>query len=153
MDLILSRSFRRYVVDVIARFQARIDKAKPLMDEILATELEEHELNAALAQLAKVESLALHGKAGTTVAKPRRVNWFSEKRDLERAGKFPAVDSIRLVFSSNVIYIATSYFQQNDPRNNANGSVEAPHARALVHRSYLSQLVVVHIDIRVTMHH
>ncbi|KAH9285324.1 putative ATP-dependent RNA helicase DDX27 [Echinococcus granulosus] len=71
--------------EVIARFKARIDKVKPFMEEILATELEERELNAAQAQLAKAESLALRDGAEASVTRPKRVNWFSEKRDAKRA--------------------------------------------------------------------
>ena len=85
---------------MIARFQARIDKAKPFMEEILAMELEERELNAAQAQLAKAENLALNGASD---AKPKRVNWFSMKRDMERAGeKFFVSSQVRPKFPSIV---------------------------------------------------
>ncbi|KAL5969628.1 putative ATP-dependent RNA helicase DDX27, partial [Taenia solium] len=73
--------------EVVARFQARIDKVKPFMEEILTTELEERELNAAQAQLAKAESMALRGGAETPAARPKRTNWFSERRDAKRAAK------------------------------------------------------------------
>lgn len=81
------RKIPRYLAEVIAYFQARIDKVKPFMEQILAMELEERELNAAQAQLAKAESLALRGGAETPAARPKRRNWFSERRDAKRAGK------------------------------------------------------------------
>ncbi|KAL5111668.1 putative ATP-dependent RNA helicase DDX27 [Taenia crassiceps] len=73
--------------EVIAHFQARIDKVKPFMEEILTTELEERELNAAQAQLAKAETLVLRGGAKTPTPIPKRTNWFSERRDAKRAAK------------------------------------------------------------------
>ncbi|VDD75742.1 unnamed protein product [Mesocestoides corti] len=73
--------------EVIARFNARIAKVKPFMEEILATELEEKELNAAQVQLAKAEQLMLHNGKDQSVPKPKRSNWFSEKREAEQAAK------------------------------------------------------------------
>ncbi|BHF59856.1 Probable ATP-dependent RNA helicase ddx27 [Sparganum proliferum] len=79
--------------EVISRFKARIAKIEPFMKEILATEAEERELQAAESQLAKAERLAAEraaGGAGPTSAAPpfqKRTNWFSEKRDAEREAK------------------------------------------------------------------
>ncbi|KAL7062602.1 hypothetical protein AAHC03_0943 [Spirometra sp. Aus1] len=79
--------------EVIARFKARIAKIEPFMKEILATEAEERELQAAESQLAKAERLAAEraaGGAGQTSAAPpfqKRTNWFSEKREAEREAK------------------------------------------------------------------
>lgn len=56
------------------------------MKGILTTELEERELNAARVQLEKAESLA-RNKGTDQIIKPKRTNWFSEKRE-ERAGKW-----------------------------------------------------------------
>lgn len=63
------------------------------MEEILATETEERELNAAQAQLAKAERLAAASDRKTaadpaSAPRPKRTNWFSDKRDAERAGSF-----------------------------------------------------------------
>lgn len=81
-------------LDVIARFQALIDKVKPHVDEIITTELEERELNAAQEQLEKAEKLAKSRGNGSNdplqpIYKPQRTNWFSEKREAAKAGKFP----------------------------------------------------------------
>ncbi|KAM3171954.1 hypothetical protein ACTXT7_015545 [Hymenolepis weldensis] len=74
--------------DVITRFQSLIEKVKPHVEEILAVEIEERELNAAQKQLEKAENLGKNGDAGRQVPyRPQRTNWFSEKREAERVAK------------------------------------------------------------------
>lgn len=61
---------------------------KPHVEEILAVEIEERELNTAQKQLEKAENLVKNKDAGRQVPyRPQRTNWFSEKREAERAGK------------------------------------------------------------------
>ncbi|KAM7541568.1 hypothetical protein Aperf_G00000036180 [Anoplocephala perfoliata] len=78
--------------EVIARFQTQIDKVQAYVKEILMAELEERELNAAQVQLAKAESL-VQNKGTVQTIRPRRTNWFSEKREEQRAAKRSKKDS------------------------------------------------------------
>nr|CDS32990.1 ATP dependent RNA helicase DDX27 [Hymenolepis microstoma] len=74
--------------DVISKFQTLIDKVKPHVEEILTAEIEERELNAAQKQLEKAENLAKNKSTNQEVVyRPQRTNWFSEKRETEKAAK------------------------------------------------------------------
>ncbi|VDL63435.1 unnamed protein product, partial [Hymenolepis diminuta] len=75
-------------VNVITRFQSLIEKVKPHVEEILAVEIEERELNTAQKQLEKAENLVKNKDTGRQVPyRPQRTNWFSEKREAGRAAK------------------------------------------------------------------
>ncbi|VDM32126.1 unnamed protein product [Hydatigera taeniaeformis] len=108
LKLLLRHGFLCNFAEVIAHFQARIDKVKPFMKEILAMELEERELNAAQAQLTKAENLVLRGDANSSAAGPKRINWFSERRTAKRSSKSWA--SIDYRFTISIVPKAPSHF-------------------------------------------